>query len=172
MTKNKKLAIYLATLVTAMVLLSFASVPLYNLFCSVTGLSGSNRVDSFTAKAGTKNYTVRFNADTMPNLPWDFKAEQSKIETLTGIRNLVFFSAENTSDKETKGTAIFNVLPAPAAQYFSKIECFCFSEQILKPGETMQFPVSFYIDSKIEQDPLLQDLSVITLSYSFFASKK
>lgn len=170
--QNKRLALWIMSVVIAMVILAYASVPLYNLFCRVTGYKGSNRAEIGEIVAGSRMFEVRFNADTMPNLPWSFKASQKKIETLSGIRNLAFFEAENNSDKITKGTAIFNILPAPAAKYFTKIECFCFREQILKPGEKQTFPVSFYIAKEIAGDPLLKNLETITLSYSFFANKK
>jgi cytochrome c oxidase assembly protein subunit 11 len=170
--KNKTLAIWMASIVIAMTILAYASVPLFNLFCSITGYKGSNRAGTEAIIPGQRMFEVRFNADTMPNLPWSFKASQRKIKTLSGIRNLAFFEAKNKSNKITKGTAIFNILPAPAAKYFSKIECFCFEEQILKPGEKQTFPVSFYIDKEIANDPVLKNLETITLSYSFFASKK
>ena len=156
-------------IVVGMFCLAFASVPLYDLFCRVTGYGGTTqRVNSVPKELGKRELKISFNADTGKNLPWDFKPQQRRIETITGKRNLVFYEATNIGEKPVSGTAIYNVTPLKAGGYFSKIECFCFEKQLLKPGEKMVFPVSFYVDPEIENDPYLSDVKEITLSYSFF----
>ncbi len=148
---------------------AFAAFPLYNLFCKVTGYGGTPRIAEQKATAiGKKILTVRFNADIAPDLSWKFTPLQSQIEALTGENKMAFFMAENTSDKPITGVASFNVTPDIAAQYFNKIECFCFIKQTLKPGEKVQMPVSFFIDPAIEKDLDLKDINTITLSYTFF----
>jgi cytochrome c oxidase assembly protein subunit 11 len=170
---TKRTTLYSAiAIIIGMFSLAFAFVPLYNLFCKVTGYGGTtNRVQKIETKIGTRKMKVYFNADTATELPWNFKTSQRSISTITGKRNLAFFTAKNLSDKETIGTSVYNVTPAKAGKYFSKIECFCFEEQTIAAGETVNFPVSFYIDPEIENDKNLKEVDTITLSYSFFKVK-
>jgi len=166
---NKNILISLIAFIIGMFMLAYASVPLYDLFCRVTGFGGTPNINGvITEKIGTKKYTVFFNADTAKNLDWEFKPVKRKISTVSGKHNLIFYQAKNLSNKNITGTATFNITPLKAGKYFSKIECFCFIKQTLKPLQKMQFPVSFYIDPEIENDPFLKDVSQITLSYSFF----
>ncbi len=166
---SKKLPIAISSIVLAMFLFSFASVPLYSLFCKVTGYGGTPQINiSKNMQKGNRKIEVYFNSDVARNLNWEFKPKQRKIKTLTGERNLVFYQARNLSKKTITGTATYNVTPFKAGKYFSKIDCFCFSQQVLKGGENTELPVSFYIDPEIENDPFLKDVSQITLSYSFF----
>ncbi len=160
-------------LVIGMTMLTFASVPLYNIFCKVTGYGGTTKYAAqASTKLGKKLINVRFDANVDKNLPWNFKSEQNNAIVRVGENNLVFYSAENKSDKPIIGTAVYNITPHKAAIYFNKIQCFCFEEQLLKPQQKMIMPVSFFIDSAIEEDKNLQDVDTITLSYTFYSAKE
>lgn len=170
--QNEKTALIVISIALSMVVLTFASVPLYDLFCRVTGYGGTPKiVDDESSQIGSRQFDVRFNADIDPHLPWEFKAPQETITLTTGENKLAFFTSENTSDAPVMGTAIYNVTPERAAYYFSKVQCFCFEEQTLQPGEKVEMPVSFYIDPEIENDPDIKNLRTITLSYTFFKAK-
>lgn len=150
-------------------MLTFASVPLYNLFCKVTGYGGTTKYATIAStRVGNKMMKVRFDANVDKNLPWQFKSEQDEVIVRVGENNLVFYTAENKTDKPIVGTAVYNVTPFKAGVYFNKIQCFCFEEQLLKPHQKMVMPVSFFIDPEIENDPNLQDVDTITLSYTFY----
>ena len=152
-----------------MIGLSFASVPLYNLFCKVTGYGGTTQIASeLPERISDRVLTVRFNADTSPNLPWHFKPETNLIEVNPGKRVLVSYNAQNKWKVPVAGTAVYNVSPPKAGKYFHKIECFCFADQILTPSERINMPVVFFIDPAIDEDPNMNDVTTITLSYSFF----
>ncbi len=157
--------------VAAMTGLGFASVPLYDLFCRVTGLNGTtNRGELAPGGIGDK-ITVAFDSNVNPKLPWKFRPE-SEHETIDiGARDMAFYTATNTSDRPITGTASYNVSPAQAGKYFTKIECFCFTEQLLQPGETVRMPVIYFVDPKIKEDPDTRDIATITLSYTFYPSK-
>jgi cytochrome c oxidase assembly protein subunit 11 len=166
---NKNILLSLSAIIAGMFMLAYASVPLYNLFCRVTGYGGTPNISTNTKEnVGSKEFTVFFNADAEKKLNWEFKPVNRKINTISGKHNLIFYRAKNLSKKNITGTATFNVTPLKAGKYFSKIECFCFVKQTLKPLQEMEFPVSFYIDPEIEKDPYLKDVNQITLSYSFF----
>ncbi len=169
--RNAALGLMLSGLVFGMVGLAFASVPLYRLFCQVTGLGGTTQVSaSAPAEAGERVLKVRFNADVHRNLPWRFWPEQREVILRVGEPGLVFYGAENLSGRVVVGTATFNVTPLKAGQYFSKVQCFCFDEQELAPGETARLGVSFFVDPAITQDRNLDEVTAITLSYTFFRS--
>ena len=156
-----------------MAMLSYASVPLYNLFCKATGLGGTvKQVLRGSEKIGTRIMTVRFDANIDRELNWNFKPLQNQVKIKTGENALIFYQAENLSNEDIIGTAIYNVTPHKAAQYFLKIECFCFQDQLLKAGQKISMPVSFFIDPEIENDNNLKDVDTITLSYSFFKVKE
>ena len=169
--KNGRTAAIGALIAIAMVGLAFASVPLYRLFCQVTGFAGTTQradaADLPTAPVG-KIISVRFDANTNSALPWSFEPEEHVQRVAIGARDMAFYNAKNLSDKPVTGTATFNVTPAQAGQYFSKIQCFCFTEQTLKPGEEMRMPVVFFVDPRILDDPNASDISEITLSYTFY----
>jgi cytochrome c oxidase assembly protein subunit 11 len=152
-----------------MILLTFASREIYNLFCKVTGYGGTTQRGyvSSTVK-GKRDITVRFDANVNPDLPWIFLPKQNAVTVKPGENTLVFYYVENRSAKDIVGTAVFNVTPSKAGQYFVKIHCFCFEEQLLKAGEKAMMPVSFVLDPALEMDKDLQDVDTITLSYSFF----
>jgi cytochrome c oxidase assembly protein subunit 11 len=170
-SRNTRTAAYAALLVLAMIGLAFASVPLYRLFCQVTGFGGTTQmaigVDAPGAVAG-KRISVRFDATTSPALPWRFKPEETTQTVTIGERNMAFYTAKNLSARPVTGTATFNVTPVQAGQYFTKIECFCFTEQELKPGEEMRMPVIFYVDPAILKDAHASRITEITLSYTFY----
>lgn len=156
-------------LVFGMTGLAFASVPLYRLFCQVTGFDGTpQRADEVTVASTGKLIWVRFDANTSSALPWEFKPEQHRERIAIGARDMAFYSARNLSDKTVTGTASFNVTPASAGKYFTKIQCFCFTEQSIKPGEHVRLPVIFQVDPQILDDPDTKEISEITLSYTFY----
>jgi len=161
--------VVLASVVVGMLGLTAAAVPLYRLFCQVTGYGGTTqRAEAAPGGELEQTITVRFNADIDPDLPWSFQPEQRQIEVRVGEQNLAFYGARNRSDHPIVGQATYNVTPFKAAPYFSKIACFCFDEQVLQPGEEVDMPVSFYVDPGILSDPDTQDVRTITLSYTFF----
>jgi cytochrome c oxidase assembly protein subunit 11 len=165
---NNKLAQRLAVLVTAMLILSFASVPFYNWFCRVTGFAGVTQ----TAETGSdrildQTIQVRFDGSLERDMPWEFKPVAHTMELKIGETGLAFYEAYNPTDRVIAGTASFNVFPYDAGSYFTKIDCFCFEMQILQPGERVQMPVTFYIDPEIVDDPEAKYIKSITLSYTF-----
>lgn len=167
--RNLTILSSLFALVFAMIGLSYASVPLYSLFCSATGFGGTTqRAAAAAAKVVDRKITIRFNADTHMNLPWNFHPEQKELVLNLGETGLAAFRAENRSARPTVGTAVYNVTPDKIGQYFNKIECFCFSEQVLQPGQSVDMPVSFFVDPAMNDDPNMEDVTTVTLSYTFF----
>lgn len=167
---NARTAALAALVVLAMVGLSFASVPLYRLFCQVTGFGGTAqmRVGADAPGAAGGRISVRFDATTSRALPWQFRAEEPTHQVAIGERSIAFYTARNLSDRPVTGTATFNVTPASAGQHFVKIQCFCFQRQTLRPGEEVRMPVVFYVDPAIRRDPSARRISEITLSYTFY----
>jgi len=169
--RNAKISVALTLIVGAMVGLTFASVPLYRMFCQVTGYGGTTQVATAVPEAvSERRITVRFNADVNPKLPWKFQPIDHAVSLRVGEPGLAFFRAENLSDRPVTGTATFNVTPLKAGQYFDKTQCFCFDEQRLEAGESVEMGVSFFVDPAILDDRNLDDVSTITLSYTFFRS--
>lgn len=173
--KNRRVGLVLAMGVAGMVGLSYASVPLYQLFCQITGYGGTPRIGEPVAGA-TGNATghevmVTLDARVMPTLDWDFRPQVRNVSVRPGEETLAFYSAKNTGYVAVTGTATFNVSPPKIAQYVTKIDCFCFSEQRLEPGEEMPMPVSFYIDPEFLDDPDTRYLEHIVLSYTFHPSR-
>ena len=159
-------------IVFAMIGASYAAVPLYRLFCQVTGFSGTTqRADSAPGPISEKTIRIQFDSNVNSGLDWRFSPTQREINVIIGEKKLAFYQAQNLSTKTLTGTAVFNVTPVKAGYFFNKIDCFCFSEQVLKPGEVVDMPVSFFIDPAILDDPNMQDVRIITLSYTFFAKK-
>jgi cytochrome c oxidase assembly protein subunit 11 len=171
--KNKRLMIGCVLVVGFMVGMSFASVPLYNLFCRVTGYGGTTQVGTAPTQdaVSDRQVTIRFDASMNKGLPWQFNPEQREITVRVGETGMAFYRAESVSNERTVGTATFNVTPLKAGQYFVKTECFCFTEQALDPGQVADMPVSFYIDPGILEDSNLDDTNTITLSYTFYRKK-
>ena len=158
----------------SMLALGFAAVPLYRIFCQVTGFGGTTmRSESGIAPGAVvgKLINVRFDANVSPTLPWRFGPEKNVARVAIGARQMAFFNATNLSDKPVTGTASFNVTPEQAGAYFTKIQCFCFTSQTLKPGETMRMPVVYYVDPAILKDKDAAGFNEITLSYTFYPDK-
>jgi cytochrome c oxidase assembly protein subunit 11 len=168
---NTVLAVTLGGVIVGMVGLSFAAVPLYRLFCAATGYGGTPQI-GLAASPGVseRTITVRFNADTNPNLPWRFEPVQKEVKLRLGEEQVAFYTARNESAGPVTGVATYNVTPDKVGKYFHKTACFCFNEQTLAAGQEMQFPVSFWVDPAIATDPSTADVTTITLSYTFFRS--
>lgn len=166
---NLATASALAVVILGMIGLTAASVPLYRLFCQVTGYGGTTQIaDNTTSNILEQTIRVRFDAGIGDQLPWQFQPVEREIEVRIGEEQLAFYQAANTSDQPVVGSATFNVTPHKAGPYFSKIDCFCFTEQTLQPGETADMPVSFFVDPSILDDENTRELTTITLSYTFF----
>lgn len=149
--------------------LSYAAVPLYRIFCQVTGFGGTTqRAEKAPDHVVERVINVRFDANVTRGMPWAFEPLQRKLDVKVGENMLAFYKATNTSDGPVKGSASFNVSPDGAGKYFSKIECFCFQEQTLAPGESVEMPVSFFIDPSIMDDRDADVIRNITLSYTFY----
>ncbi|CAO3374012.1 cytochrome c oxidase assembly protein [Azospirillum argentinense] len=170
--KNRLFMAGLFGLVFGMVGLAYASVPLYALFCQVTGFGGTTqRADAAPARQVDRVIKVRFNADVNQSLPWRFKPEQKELTVKLGEMGLAAYQAANKVDRPTVGTALYNVTPDKVGKYFNKIECFCFTEQVLEPGQSVDMPVAFFVDPALADDPAMEDVTTITLSYTFFRAK-
>jgi cytochrome c oxidase assembly protein subunit 11 len=168
---NTVFGMVLAGVVGGMLGLSFAAVPLYRLFCAVTGYGGTPRIGLAASPGATaRSITVRFNADTNPGLPWRFLPEQKQLRGPLGEQLVAFYAARNQDSVPVTGIAVYNVTPEKAGKYFHKTACFCFTEQTLGPDQEVQFPVSFWVDPAIAADPNTADVETITLSYTFFRS--
>ena len=172
MNRKTRTALFLALLVFGMTGLAFASVPLYRMFCELTGFDGTPLRAERAPGATADQIGVRFDANTNPTLPWKFQPVQETVRIAPGARTQVLYRARNLTARTTTGTAVFNVSPQIAGQYFSKIECFCFSEQTLKGGQSVDMPVVFYVDPKIREDQDTKDIDEITLSYTFYPVEK
>jgi cytochrome c oxidase assembly protein subunit 11 len=169
---NARVASGAALMALLMIGAAYASVPLYDLFCRVTGYGGTTQVADIAPGAvngeAARMITVRFDASLNRQLPWAFEAPDSAVELPIGESGLAFYSAKNLTDRQITGTATYNVSPDKAGYYFSKIDCFCFTEQVLEPGQSVDMPVSFFVDPEILTDPEMDDVKTITLSYTFF----
>ncbi|BCA59675.1 cytochrome c oxidase assembly protein [Sphingomonas sp. HMP6] len=146
----------------------WASIPLYRMFCQATGLNGTTQRGTVAPGAVDRQIRVDFDTNVAPHMPWKFAPENPSETVAIGARDMAFFTATNTSDHAITGTATYNVTPAQAGKYFTKIQCFCFTQQTLKPGETARMPVIFFVDPKILTDPDANDVETITLSYTFY----
>jgi cytochrome c oxidase assembly protein subunit 11 len=170
--RNRRVGLMAALGACAMLAAGYASVPLYRLFCAATGYGGTpQRATAAQAaaahRAGAASISVRFDANVEPGMAWQFAPRQTTLNVPLGERTLAVYTATNLSHQPMTGTASFNVAPAEAARYFTKIACFCFTRQTLQPGQTQAMPVSFYVDPQLAQDPDLRNLQQITLSYTF-----
>jgi cytochrome c oxidase assembly protein subunit 11 len=162
-------ALALAALVAAMTGLAFASVPLYRMFCQATGYGGvPQRAERAPDQILDRTIRIRFDGNVDPALPWTFAPEKRLIDIKIGETTLAYFKASNTSNAPVSGTAVFNVVPELAGRYFTKIECFCFKQQTLAPGASVEMPVTFFVDPKIVDDEDTKNISEITLSYTFY----
>ena len=165
------IALSLAGLVAGMLGLSFAAVPLYRMFCQVTGYGGVPQVAAVAPdRVLHRTITIRFDANVDRALPWTFAPEQRVMDVRVGESALAFFNARNNTDKPVAGTAGFNVAPEIAGRYFTKVECFCFKQQTLAAGQSIEMPVTFFVDPEIVEDESTKNISEITLSYTFYRS--
>lgn len=177
---NVSAGMYAASIFIAMLGMSYAAVPLYRLFCSSTGFNGTPVIDvaRFNAQRlvpqerdDRKRIRITFESNTSDSLPWTFKPEVREVYVVPGETALTFYKAKSKAKDDVIGIATYNVTPYRAGSYFNKIQCFCFEEQKLRPGEDVDMPVFFFIDPDFLDDPLMKDVSTITLSYTFFNSK-
>jgi len=170
-TRNRKVGLTALSAALVMLGLGYASVPLYRMFCQATGFGGTtaraDEAQAATVKDSGHTISIRFDANVERGMPWQFKPLQRTDTVSIGARDMALFWAKNTSDKTVTGTASFNVEPEQAARYFTKIQCFCFTEQTLKAGEEVRMPVLYYVDPAILDDPDNKDVQQITLSYTF-----
>jgi cytochrome c oxidase assembly protein subunit 11 len=170
-SRNARVALVLASVIGGMLGLSFAAVPLYRVFCQATGYGGTPQIDAAASPGSVdRRVTVRFNADVNVAMPWKFAPAQREVTPRLGEEVVAFYTARNPTRTAITGVATYNVTPEKAATYFHKTACFCFDEQTLAPGQEMSFPLSFWVDPAIADDPNTRDVTVITLSYTFFRS--
>lgn len=170
MTPNR-MALGLVGVAATMLSLSFAAVPFYDWFCRVTGYGGTTTTADIAPAAEQildRTIRVRFDATTEPGFPWRFEPVAREMDIRIGETGLAFYEATNLSDRPVAGTAVFNVTPDKAGRFFTKIACFCFDMQVLQPGETVQMPVTFFVDPEVASDPEGRFLHEITLSYTFY----
>lgn len=172
LSRNDSVLVSCLAVVAGMVGLAYASVPLYRLFCQVTGFGGTPQIASAPSTTIVdRPIEVRFDANVGQGLPWNFAPERVSMNLRLGENGLTHFRARNLSRERVAGTATFNVTPAKAGQYFMKVQCFCFTRQELTPGQALDMGVSFYVDPAIATDPETKDVTAITLSYTFFPDK-
>ena len=170
---NRLVAAICVAFFGGMVGMAYAAVPLYAMFCQMTGYGGTTqRVEQYSDRILDRKITVRFDANVSSGLPWDFKPVQRNMTMKIGETAEAHYTATNLFDTPTAGRATFNVTPEIAGSYFNKVECFCFTDTTLKPGETLDMPVVFYVDPDIADVPELKDITTITLSYTFFPIEK
>jgi len=167
-TRNGRVALICVIIFAAMVALAFAAVPLYHAFCEATGFNGTvRRIASAPTVATDRTVTVTFDTNVR-GLSWRFEPDQRSQVARVGESKLAFFRATNTSDRPLTGRAVYNVAPESAGAYFSKLQCFCFKRQTIAPGQTVQFPVVYYVDPRFGTDDDTKGISQITLSYTFY----
>jgi len=169
--RNRRTFLAMIGVGLAMLGLGFASVPLYRIFCQQTGFNGTTqRADAGVdvQQATGHMLSIRFDSNVQPGMPWQFKPEHPTQTVTVGAKSMAIFVAKNMSDRPVTGTASFNVTPTQAGAYFTKIECFCFTQQTLQPGQEVRMPVLYYVDPKILADPDNKDTQEITLSYTFY----
>jgi cytochrome c oxidase assembly protein subunit 11 len=170
---NRNVVLWCVGALLTMGAATWAAVPLYRIFCQVTGYGGTpTRAEKAPEVISDRTIIVRFDANVAPGMPWDFQPEQRTMKLKLGENALAFYKAHNTSKETVKGTASFNVSPDSAGSFFAKIECFCFTEQTLAPGETVDMPVSFFVDPSIAEDRDAHVIKEITLSYTFYPVAK
>ena len=168
----RKKAIPLVGVVLGMGAMAWAAIPLYNIFCSVTGFAGTTQVAAEGSDVVLEQtVTVRFDGSTVRGMPWEFKPVTKPVEIHIGETAMAFFEAYNPTDRVIAGTASYNVSPFSVGGYFTKIDCFCFTEQVLQPGQRVTMPVTFYVDPEMIDDPETAGVTTITLSYTFFETE-
>jgi len=172
LTGPQRTVVQTVGVVAVMASLGFASVPLYDLFCRVTGFGGvTQEADAGSDTILDQTIKVRFDATVDSGMPWTFKPVQREMELRIGESGLAFYEAHNPTDRPVAGTASYNVFPYDAGGFFTKIDCFCFTEQVLQPGETVQMPVTFFVDPEIVEDRDAKHVHTITLGYTFYETE-
>jgi len=167
--RHRAIAAWCAVLVAAMVGASYAAVPLYRMFCEVTGFDGTpRRAERAPDRVLDKTVTVRFDGNVAPDLPWQFGPVETTMTVKLGENAFAYYRATNASDRPIKATAAYNIHPEIAASYFNKIDCFCFTEQVLEPGQSAELPLNFFIDPAIVNDKDARGVTHITVSYTFY----
>lgn len=170
--RNRRVGLMVALAGSAMLGLAFASVPLYELFCRVTGFGGTTQVATAAPdRVLERTIRVRFDASRDANLPWKFEPLQREVTVRLGEEKLVFYRATNVSQRPIVGTSTYNVLPDITGQWFNKIQCFCFTEQLLMPGQSVEMPVVFFVDPDMAKERRYDGVTTITLSYTFFEAR-
>jgi cytochrome c oxidase assembly protein subunit 11 len=170
--RMRRTALICAGVVMGMTGLSFAAVPLYNMFCQATGFGGTPKIGvAATGQILDRSMAIRFDANVAPGLGWTFEPESPEISLRVGETKTVFYKITNRSSRASTGIATYNIAPENGAAYFVKIQCFCFTEHTLQPGESLEAPVVFYIDPEIAGNRDLNGLNAMTLSYTYFPSK-
>jgi cytochrome c oxidase assembly protein subunit 11 len=171
--RNIRVAALAGVTAAAMLGLAYASVPLYRLFCQVTGFAGTTQIAAAAPdQTSERRIAIRFDANTAGSLGWNFHTGQLEMKVKLGEQAIAHYRATNTTDRQLTGSAVYNVTPANAGIYFNKIQCFCFTEQTLKPGESVDMPVVFFVDPAIAEDPDASSIDTITLSYTFYPVDK
>ncbi len=171
--RNRWVGLASAGFVVFMVGLSFAAVPLYTMFCQVTGYGGTPMLGTAAPGATaseTRTVTIRFNANTHPSLPWHFAPQQGSMQLRLGEEGMAFYEARNLTGQTVGGVSTYNVTPEIVGRYFHKTACFCFEEQVLEPHQQVDMPIAFWVDPKIMEDPQTRDIHTITINYTFFRS--
>ncbi|MFN4295483.1 MAG: cytochrome c oxidase assembly protein [Brevundimonas sp.] len=172
MNRNTKVALICAGTFSLMTGAAFAAVPLYQLFCQVTGFNGTvMRADVAPDRILEDSVRIRFDTNVR-GLPWEFKAEQTRQTVRIGDTGIAYFRVTNTSDRPISGTAAYNVVPERAGPYFQKLQCFCFDPQEIQPGETVEFPIQYFVAPEIATDPEARGVHDITLSYTFYPTNR
>jgi cytochrome c oxidase assembly protein subunit 11 len=178
--RNRRTMIMAFAAALGMLALGFAAVPLYRLFCQVTGFGGTTQVATegeadlaaqMAGSSGAREISIRFDANTALDMPWAFKPVQATDRVSIGQRDMAIYTARNNSTEDITGTATFNVEPEQAGRYFNKIQCFCFTEQTLRPGQEVRMPVLYFVDPAMLEDPNMDGVQQITLSYTFHRAK-
>lgn len=179
--RNRRTMLWAFGAALAMLALGFAAVPLYRLFCQVTGFGGTTQVATeneadlaaqMAASGGVRDISIRFDANTGLDMPWRFEPVQATDRIAIGQRDMAIYRARNNSTETITGTATFNVEPEQAGVYFNKIQCFCFTEQTLRPGQEVRMPVIYFVDPAMLDDPNMAGVQQITLSYTFHRAKQ
>jgi len=166
--RNRKTALIMSLVGGFMLALAFAAVPLYRMFCEATGFNGTTQRADRAPGAVAGQVKVQFDANVHPGLPWRFEPEQTYVNVAPGAQTKIFYRAQNLSARAIEAQAVYNVSPDTVGKYFKKIQCFCFTEQTLQPGQKVDMPVVFFVDPAIEKDPDTKDVHEITLSYTFY----
>ena len=178
--RNLRTGFIMLLVAAGMLGLGYAAVPLYRLFCQVTGFAGTTQratesdavlAEQMALSAGAPEISIRFDSTVAPGLPWSFAPERPTETVQVGVRDMAFYTARNDSDQPVTGAATFNVEPEQAGKYFNKVQCFCFTEQTLRPGQEVRMPVLFYVDPAALDDPNMKGVEQITLSYTFHRAK-